>query len=82
MMQRIIRFLFLCACCVQAISCQGLRTHKLLRDIESYIDNCPDSALAALRGIDTLSLCTARLRADKIICLPVIIDARFYNTVD
>ena len=82
MMQRIIRFLFLCACCVQAVSCQGLRTHKLLRDIESYIDNCPDSALAALRGIDTLSLCTARLRAEYSLLSAIAFDKNYIDTTD
>ncbi|MBO7603300.1 MAG: hypothetical protein J6S97_02675 [Bacteroidales bacterium] len=82
MMQRIIRFLFLCACCVQAVSCQGLRTHKFLRDIESYIDNCPDSALAALRGIDTLSLCTARLRAEYSLLSAIAFDKNYIDTTD
>ena len=43
-------------------SCERSSTSILLDDVESYIQERPDSALAVIRGIDTLEL---RTDADK-----------------
>ena len=45
------------------VSCSERRTMRGLLDIESYIDARPDSALVAIRQIDTLSLNTKAQKA-------------------
>ena len=68
-LQRLILFfmvnrLFLVALLGAALaSCQMGSEYKRLCDVESYISTKPDSALAVIRSIDTLSLHTNAARA-------------------
>ena len=49
----LVRILLLCIGLVFLISCGRDISRQSLADIESYIDSRPDSALAAIRQIDT-----------------------------
>lgn len=44
-------------------SCASRQTAATLNDVETYIQERPDSALATVRAIDTTSLATRSLRA-------------------
>lgn len=53
-----------------------------LLDIESYIDARPDSALAALRQIDTLSLGTKSQKAKYALLHAIALDKNYIDTAD
>lgn len=56
-------FLFLLILVFGTISCTNRNTAEMLKDIESYIQERPDSALVEIQSIDTTSLNTRELRA-------------------
>ena len=45
------------------VSCASRQAAATLLDVETYIQERPDSALATLRSIDTTTLTTPKLRA-------------------
>ena len=50
--------------CLFASSCSSVsETKALLNDVESYINDAPDSARRVLMSVDSTSLLTPRLRA-------------------
>lgn len=63
-------------------SCAQRQTDALLRDIGTYIQERPDSALIVLRGIDTLELRTKALRAHYSLLQAMAMDKNYIDTAD
>ena len=63
MTSRILNFLLLPGALLLAACGPASRTDALLNDIESYINDAPDSARTVLMSVDSTSLVTRRLRA-------------------
>ena len=63
-------------------SCHGWDIEKELNRIESYINDKPDSALAALRAIDTLDLNFSRARAKYSLLSAIAYDKNYIDTTD
>ena len=63
MTSRSLNFLLLVGALLLAACGPASRTDALLNDVESYINEAPDSARAALMSVDSTSLSTRRLRA-------------------
>ena len=64
------------------VSCSERRTMRDLLDIESYIDARPDSALVAIRQIDTLSLNTKAQKAKFALLHAMALDKNYIDTTD
>ena len=62
--------------------CCGGHTAAVLDDIETYIQARPDSALAVLRTLDTLSLKTAKDRAHYALLHAMALDKNWIDTTD
>lgn len=75
-------YIFLLALLVLADSCASQRTAEALDDIETYIADRPDSALAAVRAIDTAALTTASLRAHHALLHAMALDKNWIDTTD
>lgn len=63
-------------------SCANHQTAATLNDIETYIKERPDSALATIRAIDTTSLKTPRLRAHYALLHAMALDKNWIDTTD
>lgn len=63
-------------------SCVSRRTAAVLNDIETYIQDRPDSALATIRSIDTTSLTCQRLRAQYALLHAMALDKNWIDTTD
>ena len=63
MTPRFLNFLPLLGVLLLAACGSASRTDALLNDVESYINDAPDSARTALQALDTTALRTRRLRA-------------------
>ena len=63
MTPRFLNFLPLLGVLLLAACGSASRTDALLNDVESYINDAPDSARTALQALDTTELVTRRLRA-------------------
>lgn len=63
-------------------SCANHQTAATLNDIETYIKERPDSALATIRAIDTTSLKTPRLRAHYSLLHAMALDKNWIDTTD
>lgn len=63
-------------------SCTARKVSSTLNDIASYIQDRPDSALAALRGIDTTLLSTRSLRAHYALLHAMALDKNWIDTAD
>lgn len=63
-------------------SCTNRETSQKLKDIESYIQQRPDSALSALYSIDTTSLNTKTLRAKYSLLHATALDKNYIDTSD
>ena len=63
-------------------SCANHKTVAALNNIETYIMERPDSALAAIRAIDTMSLKTPRLRAHYALLYAMALDKNWIDTTD
>lgn len=63
-------------------SCASRQTAATLDDIETYIQERPDSALATLRAIDTATLATRSLRAHYALLLATALDKNWIDTTD
>ena len=63
-------------------SCTSSKTEAVLNDVETYIKERPDSALATIRAIDTMSLKTPRLRAHFALLHAMALDKNWIDTTD
>lgn len=63
-------------------SCERSSTSILLDDVESYIQERPDSALAVIRGIDTLELWTDADKAKYSLLHSMALDKNYIDTTD
>lgn len=63
-------------------SCGRTEVSKRLTDIESYINERPDSALSALRQVDTLSLRTKAEKAKYSLLHAMALDKNYIDTAD
>ena len=64
------------------ISCGRDISRDLLSDIESYIDSRPDSALAAIRQIDTTALRGRATKAKYALLHAIALDKNYIDTAD
>ena len=63
-------------------SCYSWKAYRQLCDIEGYISERPDSALAALRAIDTLKLGSNATRAKYSLLHAMALDKNYIDTTD
>ena len=61
-------------------SCGNRQTKALLQDVESYIQERPDSALRVLRKVDSLTLNTKSLRARYSVLFAMALDKNYIDT--
>lgn len=64
------------------VSCASRQTREHLADIESYIDSRPDSALAAIRQIDTADLRGRAVKAKYALLHAIALDKNYIDTAD
>lgn len=62
------------------ISCDNRQTKALLQDVETYIQERPDSALRVLRKVDSLTLNTKALRARYSVLFAMALDKNYIDT--
>lgn len=62
------------------VSCDNRQTKSLLQDVETYIQERPDSALRVLRKVDTLTLNTKSLRARYSVLFAMALDKNYIDT--
>lgn len=62
------------------VSCGNRQTKALLQDVESYIQERPDSALRVLRKVDSLTLNTKPLRARYSVLFAMALDKNYIDT--
>ena len=72
-------FLFLLILVLGTFSCSNRNTAEMLKDIESYIQERPDSALVEIQSIDTTSLNTRELRAKYSLLHAMALDKNYIN---
>ncbi len=63
-------------------SCASRRTAATLNDVETYIQQRPDSALATIRAIDTSTLTTRSLRAHYALLYAMALDKNWIDTTE
>lgn len=63
-------------------SCVSYQTAATLNDVETYIQERPDSALATIRAIDTTTLTTPKLRAHYALLHAIALDKNWIDTTD
>ena len=61
-------------------SCGNRQTKALLQDVDSYIQERPDSALCVLRKVDSLTLNTRSLRARYSVLFAMALDKNYIDT--
>lgn len=64
------------------ISCDNRQTKVLLQDVESYIQERPDSALQVLEMVDSSKLNTKSLRAHYSLLFAMALDKNYIDTTD
>lgn len=62
------------------VSCDNRQTKSLLQDVETYIQERPDSALRVLRKVDSLTLNTKSLRARYSLLFAMVLDKNYIDT--
>lgn len=62
------------------VSCDNRQTKSLLQDVETYIQERPDSALRVLRKVDSLTLNTKSLRARYSLLFAMALDKNYIDT--
>lgn len=62
------------------VSCDNRQTKSLLQDVETYIQERPDSALRVLRKVDSLALNTKSLRARYSLLFAMALDKNYIDT--
>ena len=63
-------------------NCTAIDVRKTLNDVETYIAECPDSALSVLESIDTTSLTTKGLRAHHALLHAMALDKNYIDVTD
>ncbi|MBR5100815.1 MAG: hypothetical protein IKX34_05890 [Bacteroidales bacterium] len=63
-------------------SCSSRQTAATLDDVETFIQDDPDSALATIRAIDTTTLTTRSLRAHYALLHAIALDKNWIDTTD
>lgn len=63
-------------------SCASRKTAATLNEVETYIQERPDSALATIRAIDTTTLTTRSLRAHYALLHAMALDKNWIDTTD
>lgn len=63
-------------------ACDNKRERDLLKDVDSYIQDNPDSALQVLEGMDTLLLNSKSLRAHYSLLYTMALDKNYVDTCD
>ncbi len=81
-MDSLAKLLFAILFAFSMISCGRTEVSKRLSEIESYINWHPDSALVAVRQIDTLSLRTKAEKAKYSLLHAMALDKNYIDTVD
>ena len=64
------------------VSCDNRQAKALLQDVESYIQERPDSALRVLRSVDPLMLNTKSLHARYSLLFAMALDKNYIDTTD
>ena len=64
------------------VSCDNRQTKSLLQDVETYIQERPDSALRVLRKVDSLTLNTKALRARYSVLFAMALDKNYIDTTN
>ncbi len=64
------------------VSCASRQTAATLNELETYIQQRPDSALAAIRAIDTTTLTSRSLRAHYALLRAMALDKNWIDTTD
>ena len=62
------------------VSCDNRQTKSLLQDVETYIQERPDSALRVLMKVDSLTLNTKALRARYSVLFAMALDKNYIDT--
>lgn len=62
------------------VSCDNRQAKSLLQDVETYIQERPDSALRVLRKVDSLTLNTKALRARYSVLFAMALDKNYIDT--
>ncbi|MFR8802903.1 MAG: tetratricopeptide repeat protein [Anaerovoracaceae bacterium] len=62
------------------VSCDNRQTKSLFQDVETYIQERPDSALRVLRKVDSLTLNTKSLRARYSLLFAMALDKNYIDT--
>lgn len=62
------------------VSCDNRQTKSLLQDVETYIQERPDSAMRVLRKVDSLTLNTKALRARYSVLFAMALDKNYIDT--
>lgn len=62
------------------VSCDNRQTKSLLQDVETYIQERPDSAMRVLRKVDSLTLNTKSLRARYSLLFAMALDKNYIDT--
>lgn len=62
------------------VSCDNRQTKSLLQDVETYIQERPDSALRVLRKVDSLTLNTKALRARYSVLFAMALNKNYIDT--
>lgn len=62
------------------VSCDNRQTKSLLQDVETYIQERPDSALRVLRKVDSLTLNTKALQARYSVLFAMALDKNYIDT--
>lgn len=62
------------------VSCDNRQTKSLLQDVETYIQERPDSAIRVLRKVDSLTLNTKALRARYSLLFAMALDKNYIDT--
>lgn len=81
-MNRIIRAYLVIPVMLLLTSCCGQKVVRDLSDIESYIDDRPDSALVAIRQIDSTALRTKAQKAKFALLHAMALDKNYIDTAD
>ncbi len=82
MMNRLSVFLYSSVLSFLFLSCGGGKIMRDLLDIQSYINDRPDSALVAIRQIDTTALRTKAIKAKYALLLAMSLDKNYIDTAD
>ena len=82
MLRHYISLISLSVAALLLVSCASRRTAATLDDVETYIQQRPDSALAAIRAIDTTTLTSRGLRAHYALLHAMALDKNWIDTTD